>query len=69
MADDRVPIQMYVTREVRRKLRVLAAERSVSVSELMRQSVQRYFDSEGVSINLSEGLESWGRKRDNENEE
>jgi hypothetical protein len=69
MADDRVPIQMYITREVRRKLRILAAERSVSVSELMRQSVQRYFDSEGITINLSEGLESWGRKRESADEE
>jgi len=55
---------MYVTREVRRKLRVLAAERSLSVSELMRQSVQKYFDSEGVDISLSEGLDTWGRKRE-----
>jgi hypothetical protein len=70
MANDRVSIQMYVSRETRRQLRILAAERSTSVSELLRQSLQKHFDAEGVKINLSEGLENWGgSRRDNSDEE
>lgn len=60
MENKRVSLQMYMSSETRRKLRKLAADRDVSVNDLIRQAAQKTFDAEGIGINLAEGLDTWG---------
>lgn len=62
------PLNIPLSGEVKRKLKVVASERGMSTSELFRTALQRYLDAEGVQIDVSEGLESWGRKSESDKE-
>jgi hypothetical protein len=60
------PLNISLSKEVKNKLKAFAAGRGMSTSELFRVALQKYLDEEGVDINVSYGLESWGRKSEKE---
>lgn len=63
MDNKRVSTQVYMSSETRRRLRKLAADRDMSVNDLIRETLQKQFDSEGVDIDMSDGIEPHGGYR------
>jgi plasmid stability protein len=60
MANQQIHLRIPVSANGRQQLRVLAAQRGISIAELVRQTLTKQLTQEGVEINLSEGLDTWG---------
>lgn len=60
----RVPVGENVPNQLKR----IAQDRKMSVSELVRRCVQAKLAEEGIDIDMSEGLETWGGNRQGEAE-
>lgn len=60
MDSNRVSVQVYMSRETRKRLRMMAVERDISINDLIRDTLQKGFKSEGIEIDMSEGLEERG---------
>lgn len=60
MTQETVQLRMYVTKEARKKLRVITAQQEITIADLLRSAVEEYLANRGIEINLSEGIESWG---------
>lgn len=60
MENKRVSVQMYMSANTRKKLRMLAVERDITINELLRDVLQKGFKSEGIDIDMSEGIEERG---------
>lgn len=69
MATSKSAIRIAVSEDVKWKLRALALEEKKTLSVFVRDALQHYIDSKGVSLNLSEGLDGWGGKRREEESE
>lgn len=60
MDNNRVSVQVYMSRDIRKQLRVMAAERDITINDLIRETLEKGFKSEGIEIDMSEGLEERG---------
>lgn len=63
MAGTKPSIKIAVSEDVKWKLRALALEEKKTLSVFVRDALQHYIDSKGISLNLSEGLDGWGGNR------
>lgn len=71
MAQDTIQLRTYVTPEVRKKLKVIAAQEELMIADLLRKAVEEYLKTRGIEIDMSEGLDTWGgpgRKGQSEDE-
>jgi len=60
MANTPIHIRVPVSDEIRHQLKVIAAQKKMTIAELFRTSVEMRLKSEGVTIDLTEGLDTWG---------
>jgi hypothetical protein len=60
MDSNRVSVQVYMSRDIRKQLRVMAAERDITINDLIRETLEKGFKSEGIEIDMSAGLEDRG---------
>lgn len=63
MAQNKKSAQFSVSEEIYWQLKELALKRKKTLSVFLRDAVQHYLDDEGVKIDLSADLESWGGNR------
>lgn len=59
----RFSIRVPVSAGVRRQLRVIAAHKDMTVSDLFREAMQEYAKAHDIELDMTEGLDSWGGKR------
>lgn len=60
MPNDLPQLRIPVSENARRQLKVVAAQRGISIAELVRTAVQNQLQQEGIEVDLSEGLDTWG---------
>jgi hypothetical protein len=63
MAQSKKSAQFSVSEDVYWQLKELALKKKKTLSVFLRDAVQHYLDHEGLKIDLSEDLETWGGKR------
>lgn len=63
MTQNKKSAQFSVSEEIYWQLKELALKRKKTLSVFLRDAVQHYLDDEGVKIDLSADLESWGGNR------
>lgn len=63
MPSEQIHLRTYVSPEVRKKLRVIAAQEEMTIAELLRRGVEVYLKQKGIEIDMDEGLEQHGGKR------
>ena len=60
MPSEQIHLRTYVSPEVRKKLKVIAAQEDLTIAELLRRGVEAYLKQKGIEIDMDEGLDSWG---------
>jgi hypothetical protein len=60
MAQETIQLRTYVTPEVRKKLKIIAAQEELTIADLLRKAVEEYLKTRGIEIDMSEGLDTWG---------
>ncbi len=56
------PIQVYVSTANKLFLKRYADEHNMnSISTLMRDALQEYFTNRGISVDMTEGINDWGK--------
>lgn len=61
MPTEPVPqLRVPISNKTRQALKRIALEKEISIAQLTRDALQAYLSQQGIDIDVSEGLESWG---------
>jgi protein involved in ribonucleotide reduction len=59
--NEQTQVQFIVSKGNRRFLKQYAGDNGTSISAVVREALQEYFDQRGVKVDMSEAVGEWGK--------